>query len=172
MCLEFKLPKQVASKIIYPLHMKWYVDYGLYIYIYMNTWNCRVKFKPTLLEHRMQCYIMKGEFVLWGHRIHWMQQRCWAPAVFLIMSYPLLGWVVGQSEAPQTQFLQLSFLSAGQPPDRLYTLFQTVHASHVWTWPQAEPWEGRYLPQCTVAKRHAQSRSSSCCSTMQNERQH
>lgn len=141
----------------------------------MNTWNklnCRVKIKATLLQPRMQWAIMKGEFVLSGHQIHWMQQRCWAPAIFLIRSYPLLSWVEGQSKAPKTQFLRLSFLSAGQPPDPLYTLLQTVHASHVWILLQAEPWEGRYLRQCTVAKHHAQSRSSSCCSTMQKKRQY
>lgn len=146
------------------------------VYTFIFTWtpetnvNAEWQFKPTLLQQRMQCSIMKGEFVLPAHQIHWMRQRCWAPAVFLITSYPLPGWVEGQSETPQTQSQQLAFLSVGQPPDRLYTLSQTVHASRVWTLPQAEPWEGRYLPQCTVAKHHAQSRSSSCCSTMQNKR--
>lgn len=119
----------------------------------------------TWSHARTQFSIMKWEFAQVGNQICWWQQRCWAPAVFLLMSFPLPGWEKGQSTAPQTQCLQLSFQSVGRPLDQLYTRSQTVHASRVWTWAQVEPWGGRYLPQYTVAKHHGQSRSSSCCST-------
>lgn len=107
-----------------------------------------------------QISIMRSEFALMENRMHWRQQRCWALAVFLLMFPPLPG-----GEYPQTPSLPPFFQSVGQPPDRLYKQSQPVHASHVWTWAQVEPWGGRCLPQCTVAKHHGQSRSSSCCST-------
>lgn len=127
-------------------------------------------FKLTLLHGRTEFSIMKWEFVLGESRLHWRRQRCWAPAVFLLTSSPLPGWVGGLSVAPWTQFLPHSFPSVGRPPDLLYTLSQPVHVSHVWTWVQVEPWEVRYLPRCTVAKHHGQSKSSSCCSTVEEKR--
>lgn len=109
---------------------------------------------------------VKWASVLEKNRFHLRRQRCSAPAVFLLTSSLPPGCVKCHSEAPQTQFLQRSFLSAGQPPDRLYRSSQPVRASHVWTWVQGEPLEGRHLPQCTGTKHHGRSRSSSCCSTM------
>lgn len=106
---------------------------------------------------------MKWEFVPAGNRLHWGQQRCWAPAVSLIASSP--PEVEGLLGAPQIQFLQPSFLLGGQPLGQLYTQPLTVHASRVCFWAQAEPWGGQYLPQCTVAMHHGQSKSSFCCST-------
>lgn len=112
---------------------------------------------------KSQFSVMKWEFVPVGNRLHWGQQRCWAPAVSLTAFSPLE--VEGLLEAPQIQFLQPSFLLGGQPPGQLYTRSLTVHASRVCFWAQAEPWGGRYLPQCTVAMHHGQSTSSFCCST-------
>lgn len=143
-----------------------------FIHLYLQkhqkqTQNCRVTFDLALLHER--CSIMMQESVPEERRLHWMQQRCWAPAVFLLTLRPRPGWAEGQSEAPQTQSLQLSFPSVGRPPDRPYTRSQLVHVWRVWTGPQSEPWGGRYLPRCTVAGRRGQSTSSSCCSTVEGE---
>lgn len=137
------------------------VGCGWFLHFYLH-----VHLKPTQPTEKgeMLCGVKRGDFVpAW-------QKRCWAPVVSPIASCPPPRWLEGRSEAQQTQFPPPSFLSAGRPPCRLYTQCQTVRASHVWIWPRAEPWGGRCLPQCTAAKHHVQSRSSSCCSTVQKKK--
>lgn len=113
--------------------------------------------------------VTRREFVLMRIQLQWRQLWCWAPAVFLTVRSPLQA--EDQTKNPQTQFLPPSSPSVDPPPDPLYTQFQTVHASRVWIWAQAEPWGGRYLPQCTVAEHRGQSTSSSCCKTVKKKRQ-
>lgn len=129
--------------------------------------NLHKKSTPTEKNNTSYLSMTIRGFVLQGRQVHWTQQRCWVPAVFQINSYLLWRWVESRSKTPQTQFLPLFFLWAGRPPDQLCGLSRQVHASHAWTLAQAEPWEGQYLPRCTVAEHHVQSMSSSCCSTVQ-----
>lgn len=111
---------------------------------------------------------MKRDSVLVLCHLLLIQRRCGAPPTSQITVHLHLDLVQGQSKAPKTLSLQLSFLSVGQPPGRLCTRSQTVHASHVWTLLQAALWEGQYLLQCIAPKHRVRSRSSSCCSTKEN----
>lgn len=137
-----------------------------FINLYLQEhWKQKHVFELTLLHRRAAVSVKE---LARTPRLQW----CWAPSVFLSASSLPPDRLEGRSEAPQTQFLQPSSRSVGQPPDPLYEPPQPVHASRVCPWPRAEPWGARCLPQCTAATHRGRSMSSSCCSTEGKKRYH